>query len=975
MWFQALPSEIAEVLGLPGAANPDAVLVAESGREIIRKGDRFHLYEGTLPVRGVVSATLATVIGASQMLQEARRPVAHEIVPLWVVYECNSPHDAECWRQTILSRGFEKNSQTVEHTVARKGLFVLAQIHGRANSRFLQKGAPNSLYNRLVNWRKPVYVPEGETQFPGGLDAEAARSRAVAFFNAISGASSITNEPGGNHHLDHAASDKIRLDAGFDVSGFKRVGAALNDPLFLAGIDHHGSIRSRLRRILKKGTEMLTDTQMSGVAAGNKTAAEIRDIYHTLIQDYETDAPKHFDLLRDAVLAVAQESPKLPAHQVQGLKTWHNNVSGALGGATNPTQGRLTAKWLVVLSIVAAHQIDLTPTYTGVTPEHIFFWAVYGSPVRLSRSAAQAGIKLQMKEIPYYPKTAYDDMTHRGAIYNVLTSEAGMPVAGEDWEENFLARSKHAMLNPRDGLGENYTPGVGTLTDEQKSIIKGFMPIMAAYDREQEMYDGEPTFVYYENELARLGESGLTQHQVNGILSAKTYEDAVDAAERRAGKDTLNAGETIADGKPVPLSQRFTGSSDIRESDSDFGRLIKTEDVTTSKGVKITCKAYLKNTVVMPLLHVVALRDGTKIGGANFNVRDWSFEGKNNETVVVKDLHPTGVLVDVRRQGVASALYSFAKRVMPGFIIGKARRADRTDDGHAFRKSFKESREPAAMPRISAQSLSSMVSQDQAERNAYKAWVEAQPGATMGAEMGAKYAQLKNRPKDDVFGDAVRQDKFMKMRFDFDKFTDKDWADYWLLAQHCDNSRDFQKNALSMIKKYQGTDHKNYKFLYDRISMGLTGKQKYGTQIEALTGGQQDFALHKLQFGSRPALVRRAGKDTLNAGETIADDNTGRVKVMRRSEFASDEEWDEAVRKMDADLHHPSNFKNRSAPSPSLYDPWHGVLKVVRPQFGNWPFAVEYAGQRVGYGDTEEKAIQAAEQTYRNFHKAPLRLT
>ena len=45
------------------------------------------------------------------------------------------------------------------------------------------------------------------------------------------------------------------------------------------------------------------------------------------------------------------------------------------------------------------------------------------------------------------------------------------------------------------------------------------------------------------------------------------------------------------------------------------------------------------------------------------------------------------------------------------------------------------------------QSLSSMAGQDQAERNAYKAWVEAQPGATMGAKMGAKYAQLKNRSK------------------------------------------------------------------------------------------------------------------------------------------------------------------------------------------------------------------------------------
>jgi hypothetical protein len=51
-----------------------------------------------------------------------------------------------------------------------------------------------------------------------------------------------------------------------------------------------------------------------------------------------------------------------------------------------------------------------------------------------------------------------------------------------------------------------------------------------------------------------------------------------------------------------------------------------------------------------------------------------------------------------------------------------------------------------------------------------------------------------------------------------------------LLAQHCDDNRDFQKNALSIIKKYQGTDHSHYKYLYDRISMGLTGKQKYGTQ-------------------------------------------------------------------------------------------------------------------------------------------------
>ena len=127
------------------------------------------------------------------------------------------------------------------------------------------------------------------------------------------------------------------------------------------------------------------------------------------------------------------------------------------------------------------------------------------------------------------------------------------------------------------------------------------------------------------------------------------------------------------------------------------------------------------------------------------------------------------------------------------------------------------------------QSLSSMVSQDQAERNEYATFVKSQAGGdwSKGAKM---YAQLKKRPIDDIFGDAIRLNQFMKMKFDFDKFTNADWDNYWLLAQHCDNNRDFQKNALSIIKKYQGTDHSHYKYLYDRISMGLTGKQKYGTQ-------------------------------------------------------------------------------------------------------------------------------------------------
>ena len=92
------------------------------------------------------------------------------------------------------------------------------------------------------------------------------------------------------------------------------------------------------------------------------------------------------------------------------------------------------------------------------------------------------------------------------------------------------------------------------------------------------------------------------------------------------------------------------------------------------------------------------------------------------------------------------------------------------------------------------------------------------------------YAQLKKRPSNDIFGDTERLNQFIETKFDFTKFTNDDWDNYWLLAQHCDHNRNFQKQALATIAKYQGTDHSHYKYLYDRISCGTTGQQKYGTQ-------------------------------------------------------------------------------------------------------------------------------------------------
>ena len=90
--------------------------------------------------------------------------------------------------------------------------------------------------------------------------------------------------------------------------------------------------------------------------------------------------------------------------------------------------------------------------------------------------------------------------------------------------------------------------------------------------------------------------------------------------------------------------------------------------------------------------------------------------------------------------------------------------------------------------------LTSMVNQDQDERNEYAQFVKSQAGGdwTKGAEL---YARLKKRPSNDIFGDVVRLKQFMKMTFDFDNFTNTDWDNYWLLAQHCDDNRDFQKKS------------------------------------------------------------------------------------------------------------------------------------------------------------------------------------
>ena len=124
--------------------------------------------------------------------------------------------------------------------------------------------------------------------------------------------------------------------------------------------------------------------------------------------------------------------------------------------------------------------------------------------------------------------------------------------------------------------------------------------------------------------------------------------------------------------------------------------------------------------------------------------------------------------------------------------------------------------------------LCQMVSVDQKERRSFKTFVDTKLSGDY-AKGGKVYAKLKNRPTNDIFGEKAKLQKFMKMHFDFTKFSDTDWENYWLLTQHCDFNRQFQKAALKVITKFR-PDSDEMKFLTDRISCSLSGTQKFGTQ-------------------------------------------------------------------------------------------------------------------------------------------------
>lgn len=87
----------------------------------------------------------------------------------------------------------------------------------------------------------------------------------------------------------------------------------------------------------------------------------------------------------------------------------------------------------------------------------------------------------------------------------------------------------------------------------------------------------------------------------------------------------------------------------------------------------------------------------------------------------------------------------------------------------------------------------------------------------------------------------------------------------WLLAQHADQDPAFQLRALRMMEPLVAGNEvspRNYAYLYDRIMLKLTGKQRYATQFAACNAGARE--LRPLEPGHDLAADRKAmGLDTI----------------------------------------------------------------------------------------------------------------
>lgn len=116
---------------------------------------------------------------------------------------------------------------------------------------------------------------------------------------------------------------------------------------------------------------------------------------------------------------------------------------------------------------------------------------------------------------------------------------------------------------------------------------------------------------------------------------------------------------------------------------------------------------------------------------------------------------------------------------------------------------------------------------DQNERKEYLDFINSNNG--YNDDIPKQYAQLKNRKEDDLFNESENLNMVKNYNFNFDKFDEDDWENYFILIQHSDNHPELQLKSLKILEKYLTKEDIKYKYLYDRV-YGRTTGQIYGTQ-------------------------------------------------------------------------------------------------------------------------------------------------
>jgi hypothetical protein len=160
--------------------------------------------------------------------------------------------------------------------------------------------------------------------------------------------------------------------------------------------------------------------------------------------------------------------------------------------------------------------------------------------------------------------------------------------------------------------------------------------------------------------------------------------------------------------------------------------------------------------------------------------------------------------------------------------------------------------------------LSSIAKGDQELRNEFAALIKSRGGWSQ--QLVDEFVAEKGTDKEDVFGDkkSGRQEQFANLFSsltddDYNDFSEEDWSNFWLVAQHADSNRPLQKKAQEILLNYKGEESGYYRYITDRISCAERGSQKYGTQAGCRVEGVKEEIEEEIELVDEDKFKKTTG--------------------------------------------------------------------------------------------------------------------